>query len=143
MASTFTYVTYIATTPEKLWEAITNPDLTQQYWGCRNVSDWNVGSQWEHQRPDESRIVDVVGTIVESEPGKRLVFTWAAPGDEGNYSTVTFDFEKREGETVAVTLTNDDIKDEAELKETAIGWAQVLSNLKTFLETGRTLSGLW
>ncbi len=140
---TFTYEIYIATSPEKLWNALTDPSLTEQYWDRRNVSDWKEGSSWEHQRPDGSGIVDVVGTIVESKPGRRLVFTWAEPGNREVYSTVTFEIEQRKGDTVCLSMANDGIGSEKELEETATGWAQVLSNLKTFLETGHTLSGLW
>jgi DNA-binding transcriptional ArsR family regulator len=60
---TFVYVTYIESTPEKVWEALTDADLTAAYWGHRNISDWQTGSTWEHQRTDRSHVADVVGTI--------------------------------------------------------------------------------
>ena len=68
---TFVYVTYIESTPEKVWQALTDPDLTAQYWGHSNVSDWDVGSHWEHQRTDGTRIADVSGTVLESAPPVR------------------------------------------------------------------------
>jgi DNA-binding transcriptional ArsR family regulator len=81
---TFVYVTYIASTPEKVWDALTDADLTASYWGHSNVSeDWRPGSRWEHRRIDGSGIADVVGTVVESERPTRLVATWASPEDEG------------------------------------------------------------
>ena len=78
------YTTYIRTTPEKLWNAITNPEFARQYWGGNeNVSDWKPGSKWAHVTGDEERTVRVVGQVVESVPPKRLVLTWADPADDG------------------------------------------------------------
>ncbi|MGC7299577.1 SRPBCC domain-containing protein, partial [Mycobacteroides abscessus subsp. massiliense] len=57
---TFVYTTYINSTPERVWQAITDPELSGQYWGHANVSDWQEGSRWEHQRVDGSGIADVV-----------------------------------------------------------------------------------
>jgi uncharacterized protein YndB with AHSA1/START domain len=76
---TFVYVTYIASTRERVWEALTDADLTAQYWGHSNVSDWQVGSTWEHQRLDGSHAVDVAGTVLESSPPDRLVLTFGPP----------------------------------------------------------------
>jgi uncharacterized protein YndB with AHSA1/START domain len=78
----FVYVTYIRATAEKIWDAITDPAIAGQYWGggCHvNVSDWKVGSKWEHQRNDGSGVVDIVGTVAESNRPRRLVITWASP----------------------------------------------------------------
>ena len=58
---TFVYVTYIESTSDRVWDALTSADLTAQYWGHRNVSDWQPGSTWEHQRVDGSGIVDAGG----------------------------------------------------------------------------------
>ena len=52
---TFKYVTYIYGTAQSVWQAITDPEVTHKYWGHNNVSDWKVGSKWEHQRGDESQ----------------------------------------------------------------------------------------
>src|SRR4030095_9093706 len=69
----FVYVTYIATTPEQVWQAFVDTDVMRQYWvgpnaDCArvNVSDWRPGSRWEHQRLDDARTVDIVGQVVES-----------------------------------------------------------------------------
>ena len=80
---TFVYVTYISSTPEKVWDALTDADLTAAYWGHSNVSDWREGSRWEHVRTDGSGIADVVGTVVESERPTRLVTTWVDPAKAG------------------------------------------------------------
>jgi uncharacterized protein YndB with AHSA1/START domain/DNA-binding transcriptional ArsR family regulator len=137
---TFVYVTYIESTPEKVWHALTDPDLTAQYWGHSNVSDWQVGSTWEHQRTDGTRTADVVGTVLDSQPPRRLVTTWTSPDDEPADSPerVTFDIEPY-GEIVQLTVTHENLADEAERDASAAGWAAVLSNLKSLLETGHPL----
>ncbi|KOG89263.1 SRPBCC family protein [Streptomyces varsoviensis] len=136
----FVYVVYIESAPEKIWTALTDPGQTAAYWGHSNVSDWQVGSQWEHQRTDGSRVAEVVGTVVESAPPTRLVTTWAEPGtgQEAEPSRVTFDIAPY-GEIVRLTVTHQDLAGEAERDAVAGGWPAVLSNLKTFIETGRPL----
>lgn len=137
---TFVYVTYIHSSPERVWEALTDPDMTADYWGHSNVSDWKVGSNWEHQRIDGSRTADVVGEVVESVPPRRLVTTWALPGDPRPdlASRVTFDLEPY-GEIVRLTVTHENLPDESGRDQAAGGWAAVMSNLKSLLETGHTL----
>ena len=145
----FMYVTYIATTPEKVWQALVDTDVTRQYWfgdasdpGHVNVSDWKPGSPWEHRRNDAARTVDLVGKVIESSPPRRLVLTWARPRDAANeakHSCVTFDIATA-GKLVRLTVTHEDLeKDPDMLKGISDGWPKVLSNLKTFLETGRAL----
>src|SRR5205823_6195150 len=110
------------------------------YWGHSNVSDWQTGSGWEHQRTDGTRVADVVGTIVENSPPTRLVFTWAGLDESrgDGPSRVTFDIEPY-GEIARVTVTHENLADAAERDASAAGWAAVLSNLKSFLETGHPL----
>ncbi len=126
------YVTYIATTPERLWQALTDPDLTSRYWGHRNVSGWAKGDPWRHERPDG--VDDLVGTILEVDPPRRLAHTWAVPAT-GVVSRVTFDLEPVDG-AVKLTLTHEDLPAD-EYQGSLAGWAKVLSNLKSLLETGR------
>jgi uncharacterized protein YndB with AHSA1/START domain/DNA-binding transcriptional ArsR family regulator len=136
------YVTYIATTAEQLWNALTDPELTAQYWGHRNVSGWTRGDRWEHQRLDDGG-ADGVGTIVEVDPPRRLAHTWAWPADAddpGKHSRVTFDIEPL-GEVVRLTLTHEDLSPD-QAGGASKGWAIVLSSLKSMLETGRPLSSL-
>jgi len=145
----FVYVTYIATMPEKVWRALIDTDITRQYWvgssgpAHVNVSDWKPGSRWEHQRVDETHTVDVVGTIVETTPPRRLVMTWARPAeadDAAKHSRVTFDVETQSDRLVRLTVTHEDLEhDPKMLAGISGGWPQVLSNLKTFLETGQPL----
>jgi uncharacterized protein YndB with AHSA1/START domain/DNA-binding transcriptional ArsR family regulator len=138
---TFVYVTYIESTAEKVWEALTDADLTAKYWGHHNVSDWQVGSTWEHQRTDGSGIADVVGTVVESVPPKKLVATWAGPDEDRpeGPAKVTFDIQPH-GETVRLTVTHENLLDNNEFLGISEGWAAVLSNLKSLLETGSPLA---
>jgi uncharacterized protein YndB with AHSA1/START domain len=138
----FVYVSYIFSTPEKVWNALIDPELTKQYWvNNRNVSDWKVGSRWQHQDYSDASIVRIVGKVVESSPPSRLVVTWAPPADEGNESKtsrVTFDIEAFMPEIVCVTVTHDELEPDSEmLHSVSFGWPGVISALKTLLETGK------
>jgi uncharacterized protein YndB with AHSA1/START domain/DNA-binding transcriptional ArsR family regulator len=135
----YVYVTYIESTPERVWHALTDPEVTAAYWGHRNVSDWQVGSRWEHVRTDGSGIADVVGTVEQSIPPTRLVTSWSPPdGQPGGTSRVAFDIEPW-GAIVRLTVTHTDLADSDERADVASGWAAVLSNLKSLLETGHPL----
>lgn len=134
----YVYVTYILTTPQKVWEAITDEQISASYWERSNRSDWKVGSPWSHRLPGKSP--DVVGKVLESDPPRRLVTSWAPPSDPDNpekISRVAFDIEDLNGK-VRLTVTHTDL-DAQGLKDVSGGWPAVLSNLKTLLETGRTL----
>ncbi|MBW8698945.1 Transcriptional repressor SdpR [Streptomyces sp. MBT84] len=138
---TFVYVIYIRSTPEAVWDALTDAGLTAAYWGHSNVSDWKPGSRWEHVRTDGSGIADVVGEVVESDRPGRLVTTWTSPENEGRpeaYSKVTFDIQPH-ADIVRLTVTHEDLADERERADVAGGWAAVLSNLKSLIETGSPL----
>jgi uncharacterized protein YndB with AHSA1/START domain len=136
----FVYVSYIESTPERVWDALTDADITAQYWGHSNVSDWAEGSSWEHRRIDGTDIADVAGTVETSDRPRRLVTTWAAPGheDPAGSTRVTFEIEPY-GEIVRLTVTHENLADEAERQGVAAGWSAVLSNLKSLLETGTPL----
>jgi uncharacterized protein YndB with AHSA1/START domain len=145
----FVYVTYIATTPDKVYRALVDTEITRQYWlggsgpARVNVSDWKPGSRWEHTRDDATRTVDVVGTVVENAPPRRLVMTWARPSeadDASKHSRVTFDIEPQNERLVRLTVTHEYLDhDPKMLASISGGWPSVLSNLKTFLETGQAL----
>lgn len=145
----YVYVTYIATTPEKVWQAVVDPDVAREYWrGSKgparvNVSDWKRGSRWDHQRADDARTVDITGKVVESTPPSRLVLTWARPkeaDDDSKHSRVTFEIAPEGKGLVRLTVTHEDLeRDPDMLAGISSGWPMVLSNLKTFLETGRAL----
>jgi len=142
----FVYVTYIATTAEKVWQALTDSDVTRRYWvgltapirSYENVSDWKPGSEWQQRRLDEAKTVGLVGKVLESTPPRRLVLTWARPEDAANSdrnSRVTFDIEPQGNGLVKLTVLHEDLDPEMH-RGVAGGWPQVLSNLKTLLETG-------
>jgi uncharacterized protein YndB with AHSA1/START domain/DNA-binding transcriptional ArsR family regulator len=136
----YVYVTYIESSPERVWQALTSADLTAQYWGHSNVSDWQPGSSWEHRRVDGSGIADVVGTIIESTPPKRLALTFDAPGEEapGGPTIVTFDIEPYH-EIVRLTVTHENLASQDALDAISVGWPAVFANLKSLLETGHVL----
>jgi uncharacterized protein YndB with AHSA1/START domain len=141
----FVYVTYISTTPEKIWDALTDPRTTAKYWQHENISDWKPGSRWEH-RGSEKGEVKLIGKIVEADRPRRLVLTWAFPADEAReekHTRVTFDVEPI-GDVVRLTVTHDRLEPDSDmLKGITMGWPKVLSSLKSFLETGRALPQLW
>ncbi|CAM5702361.1 SRPBCC family protein [Kitasatospora aureofaciens] len=131
---------YLRATPERVWHALTNADESGLYWGHRNVSTWLPGSPWEHQRTDGSGIADVIGIVEVSDRPYRLVTTWAGP--EGQRaegpSRVTFDLRHWQDLT-RLTVTHENLADEDERADAERGWSAVLSNLKTYLETGHPL----
>ena len=138
----YVYVTYIAATPEKVFEAITKPDLARRYWGHENVSDWTPGSDWQHVRANDERTVELVGKVVETSPPTRLVITWAnasQAADPDAYSRVTFDIEPYD-DMVRLTVRHDELQAGSGMANgIQKGWPIVLSSLKSFLETGRGL----
>ena len=134
----FVYVTYILTTPEKVWAALTDAELTAKYWERSNVSDWKLGSSWSHGFRDQPP--DVVGEVLEVDPPRRLVTSWSPASkvnDPTRRSRVTYEIEQL-GEKVRLTVTHVELTEEG-LRDISRGWPAVLSNLKTFLETGRTI----
>lgn len=130
------YTTYIRSTPEKVWEAITKPEFTRQYWANQNVSDWKKGSEWKHMSAD-GKDVRMVGKVLESNPPKRLVMTWASPANRADESQVAFDIAMVEG---LVRLDVVHTKLSAEMgSAVSAGWPLVLSSMKSFLETGKAI----
>jgi uncharacterized protein YndB with AHSA1/START domain len=133
------YTTYIRSTPEKVWTAITQPEFTRQYWGgMTNVSDWKKGSKWEHHNPEHE--VWIMGAVTESKPPKRLVLTWADPDKPKDKSRVTFEIETIK-DMVSLVVTHDQLTAGSKMfRGVSRGWPLVLSSLKTFLETGKGLN---
>jgi uncharacterized protein YndB with AHSA1/START domain len=137
--STFVYVTYIRTTPDKLWSALTDAEFIKQYWfGVRCESRWTAGSSWKLVYPD-GRFSDG-GEIVEAEPPRRLVIRWRhqdkpelkAEGD----SLCTMELEPS-GKAVKLSITHTIEREPSKFIEAVSGgWPKVISNLKSLLETG-------
>lgn len=133
----FVYVVYIATTPEKLWEALTSGEFTQKYWGERRIqSDWNVRSPVKHIKDDGSS--DWEGEVLQCDPPRLLSYTFHAPEKkEEQPSRVVFELEPS-GSTVKLTLTHNEL-DEKSFMIISRGWSAILSSLKSLLETGNPL----
>jgi uncharacterized protein YndB with AHSA1/START domain len=140
--STFKYEIYIASTPTKVWKALLEGEFTRQYWGHTNVSDWKVGSEWEHHPADEARGVAIVGQVLEATAPHRLIITWADPqhrGDRARHSRVSFLIEPI-ADMVRLTITHDELESGSDMqRKVSAGWPRVLSSLKSLLETGRAL----
>ena len=139
-ASQFVYVTFIRTTPEKLWAALTSPAMMKDYWfGIDCKSDWTVGSPWSLTFPD-GRVADT-GEIVESDPPRRLAIKWRNEFKpelkaEG-YSHCAFELEPVDGAVKLTVIHGIDREDSKVVTAVSGGWPRILSNLKSLLETGQ------
>ncbi len=137
--STFVYVTYIRTTPQKLWSALTDAEFHKQYWfGMHCESQWTAGSPWKLVSGN-GQVFDA-GEIVAAEPPRRLVIRWQHQNKpevkaEGN-SICTMELEPS-GSAVKLSITHSIERDPSKLIEAVSGgWPKVISNLKSLLETG-------
>lgn len=131
------YTLFINTTPEKCWEAITNPEFSRQYWGGHaNVSNWQKGSSWQHEDTNDGNAVRVAGKVLESEPPKRLVISWFSPNKQDDVSEVLFTIEPIQ-DLVRLDVTHHKFNADSTMADAvANGWSAVLCSLKTYLETG-------
>jgi uncharacterized protein YndB with AHSA1/START domain len=140
--SRFVYVTYIRTTPEKLWQALTDPEFTRKYWvESWQECEWKPGASWKLRVPDGHT---AVGEVLEIEPPRRLVLSWRASGlyselDVEGYSRLTYEIEKQK-ESVKLTVIHEIGKpDSKQIGMVSNGWPLILSSLKSLLETGEPL----
>src|SRR4051794_14532619 len=140
--SRFVYVTYIRTTPEKLWRALLEPEFTRQFWvGTWQEGEWKVGASWRLMIPD-GRVGDS-GEVLEIEPGRRLVLSWRNEFKpelrEEGYSRLTYEPEPQ-GEAVKLTVIHESETPGSKLiAGVSNGWPMLLSSLKSLLETGESL----
>ena len=142
--SSYAYVTYIKTTPEELWAALTTSEFIKKYWfGMNFETDWKVGSPWKLIFPD-GRIADT-GEIVEIDRPRRIVLKWRNEfrpelTAEG-YARCLIELEPQDG-AVKLTISHAIERANSKLIEAVSGgWPRILSNLKSLLETGQiTLS---
>jgi len=137
--STYVYVTYIRTTPDELWSALTDAEFMKQYWfGNQCLSEWTPGSSWKMVHPD-GHLTDA-GEIAEADPPKRLVIRWQHQDKpelkaEG-MSLCTMEIEPA-GTAVKLSITHTIDRDPSKLiVAVSGGWPKVISNLKSLLETG-------
>jgi uncharacterized protein YndB with AHSA1/START domain/DNA-binding transcriptional ArsR family regulator len=151
----FVYTSYIQTTPERLWQALTDPAFTERYWNTTFETDWRPGSAMTW-RNNGVRISDPEQVVLESDPYRRLSYTWhnftpelaqavgfsdevLATVSAEPRSRVTFEIEPA-GDAVKLTVVHDDFEPGSKVAELVSGgWPQVLSQLKTLLETGEVL----
>jgi len=158
----FVYVTYVRTTPEQLWRALTEPEFTLRYWGAALKSDWQVGSPVLWRSGPDGPFEDLDQVVLESSPPRRLSYTWhtfqpehaeffgwtaekLAEVVKERRSKVTFEIEPA-GSSVKLTVTHDDFEPGSEMLRAISGglppsggWPEILANLKTLLETGEPL----
>jgi uncharacterized protein YndB with AHSA1/START domain len=135
----FVYVTYIKTTPEKLWHALTAPEMTRLYWfGAHLESDWKPGLPWKIVFPD-GRVADS-GEILEFDPPKRIVIKWrnewSPELNAEGYSRCTMQIEQAEGAVKLTIMHVIDREASKFIQAVSGGWPKILSNLKSLLETG-------
>jgi uncharacterized protein YndB with AHSA1/START domain len=140
--SSFVYVTYIRTTAERLWDALTKPEFTRQFWaGTWQESEWTAGSSWQIKIPD-GRVADT-GEVLEIERPRRLVLSWRNEfrpelKPEG-HSRLTYLLEQQ-GDMVKLTVTHEMARPGSKLIEAVSqGWPAILASLKSLLETGQPL----
>lgn len=155
----FVYSTYIRTTPEELWRALTEPAFTLRYWGIGLRSDWKPGSPVLVQDGPDEEFRDHDQFVLEAEPGRRLSYTWhnyqpahaeffgwtdeyLAELMKEKRSRVTFEIEPVRS-MVKLTVTHDGFEGDTEMlqavsgrKSETGGWPELLAGLKTLLETG-------
>jgi uncharacterized protein YndB with AHSA1/START domain len=140
--SEFVYVTFIRTTPEKLWRALIEPEFTRQFWmDTTQESEWKPGASWRIAKPNGDSADS--GEVVEIEPHKRLVLTWLnhlfpEMNAEG-FSRLTYELEEQ-GDSVKLTVTHEmDRSDSKFIKAVSNGWPVIIASLKSLLETGKAL----
>jgi uncharacterized protein YndB with AHSA1/START domain len=134
------YVTYIASSAERVWSALTDGEMARSYWNGAIKTDWKPGSHWEHHRNGESGPAVMGGTIIETTAPRRLVMTWAGLPDDvpAKRSRVTFEIEPM-GEVSRLTVIHSEL--DAQMAERVNGgWPRVLASLKSLLETGRPIN---
>lgn len=140
--SRFVYVTYIRTTPEKLWAALIEPEFTRQYWaGTYQVSDWKPGSDWKNMIPD-GRVGDS-GKVLVFDPPRKLSITWQnefMPDMKAEgHSTCTYELEPA-GTAVKLTVTHEiGVPNSKLIGGVSEGWPHLLASLKSLLETGEPI----
>lgn len=134
------YVTYIRAAPQRIWDALTRSELTQQFFFGRTVeSDWRRGSAWRMLQPDGSP--DVSGDVLESDPPRRLKLSWRVEwAGQLEPAIITYDIEPV-GDVAKLTLTQHTpgAIPRKFVKAGQQGWAIIMSSLKSLLETGQPI----
>ena len=133
---TIVYVTFIKTTPEKLWEALTKNEFIKLYWfGSTLETDWKVGSTIKEVKDVDDPFF--YGEILESDPPNRLAYTFRVDGEPDTEVTITIEAEE---ETCKLTIEHKGYEEDSKFyRSTKLGWAAICSGIKTLLETGNSL----
>jgi uncharacterized protein YndB with AHSA1/START domain len=139
----FVYVSYIATSADKLWRALTDGKITQEYWGGRVVeSEWKVGGPVRFYKRSDGQD-SMRGTVLECDPPSLLAFTWehVSPGMPRTPATkVTFSIKQVSPNNVRLSVVHEAHEPGTEVHEMVReGWSAILSSLKSQLETGKPL----
>jgi uncharacterized protein YndB with AHSA1/START domain len=140
--SSYIYVSYIRTTPEKVWDALTKPEFQKIYWGgTYQDTDWKPGSAWKMKFAD-GRVADQ-GEVIEADRPKRIVLKWRNEFrpelKEEGWSRCVMDIEPQ-GEMTKLTITHSIDRDESKfIVAVSGGWPKILSSMKSYLETGKPL----
>lgn len=145
-SSTYEYVTYISSTTESVWNALTNTKHTEQYFfGTAIQSDWQVGSRVEYSRGE----VTEFGEILSYKPHQEMSYTWESVFDETKRlvpTIVNFHLQEMSEGIVKLTLIHENLLDVDYVNEPNTfrgcnnGWPFILSNLKSYLETGEIMN---
>lgn len=140
----FVYTIYIASTPEKVFEALTDAKMSERYWHGNSVdSDWKVGSPFALRLARHEN--DVTGEVLEYDPPRRLAYSFRAHdgSDGGKASRVTFELE-RQRDQVRLTMIHDQFEPGSDvIEKVSKGWPLVLSSLKSYVECGKVLYAPW
>jgi uncharacterized protein YndB with AHSA1/START domain len=140
--SEFVYVTYIRSTIDKVWQALTMPEFTRQYWfGIESRSTFTKGAKWELVAPD-GRVFDA-GEIIESDPPRHLVISWQHQLRDDmraeGFSRATFDLEQLGGSVKLTIVHGIDVPNSKLVEGVSSGWPHIIASLKSLLETGKAL----
>jgi len=144
--TTFHYTIFIAAKASTVWNGLRAPEVTSKYWGHHNVSDWFEGADWSHVRSDGSGVEDVSGKVLECCENQKLRLTWRFLGEAHEKANLDRSHDGPSEVTITLTALGPDCK--LDVQHTGLlpdaptreGWPAVFSNLKTYLETGKTLS---
>ena len=140
----FVYVIYIASTPEKVFAALTDAKMSERYWhGTYVESDWKVGSPFALRLSRHDK--HVTGKVLEYDPPRRLAYTFRPhDGQDGEKpSRVTFELE-RQKDQVKLTIVHDGFEPGSKvIEKISLGWPLILSSLKSFVENGTVLHAPW
>ena len=140
----FVYTIYIASTPEQVFAALTDPEASVHYWhGAAIISDWKIGSPFKLKLARQNK--EITGEVLEYDPPRRLAYSFLAHdgSDGGKASRVTFALE-RQRDQVRLTMVHDRFEPGSPvLEKISMGWPLILSSLKSYVECGKVLYAPW